>query len=172
MSLSDVGVLQASQLALRLAGETIAVVYASPLDRTYATAAAIAAEAGVAVEMAPAINEIDFGSWTGARFDELQDDPAWRQWNEARGSACPPDGEAMVAAQARAVAYVEHVAAKHAGSAIALVSHCDIIRATIAHYLGLSLDNLLRFDIDPASVSRLLVGPWGGRVVSVNERIG
>jgi broad specificity phosphatase PhoE len=54
---------------------------------------------------------------------------------------------------------------------VALVSHCDIIRGIIAHYLGLPLDNLLRFDIDPASVSRIVVGDWGARVISVNERL-
>ena len=169
--LSDVGVAQASHLAMRLARETIAAIYASPLDRAQATAAAIGAEVGIAVETAAAINEVDFGGWTGACFDELQDDPAWRRWNERRASACPPGGESMIAAQTRAVAYVEHVAAKHAGSAIVLVSHCDIIRAIIAHYLGLPLDNLLRFDVDPASVSRLSVGHWGGRVVSLNEKV-
>jgi hypothetical protein len=33
------------------------------------------------------------------------------------------------------------------------------------------LDNLLRFDIDPASVSRLAVGNWGTRVMRMNERL-
>jgi ribonuclease H / adenosylcobalamin/alpha-ribazole phosphatase len=72
---------------------------------------------------------------------------------------------------ARAVAGLESVAADHGDRAIAVVSHCDIIRGAIAHYLGLPLDNLLRFDIDPASVSRLVVGSWGARVMSVNERL-
>jgi broad specificity phosphatase PhoE len=54
---------------------------------------------------------------------------------------------------------------------VVAVSHCDIIRGLIAYYLGLPLDNLLRFDIDPASVSRLMVGSWGARVISVNERL-
>jgi broad specificity phosphatase PhoE len=54
---------------------------------------------------------------------------------------------------------------------IAAVSHCDVIRGIIAHHLGLPLDNLLRFDVDPASVSRLQLGDWGGRVMSVNERL-
>ena len=46
-----------------------------------------------------------------------------------------------------------------------------MIRGIIAHYLGLPLDNLLRFDVDTASVSRLVVGAWGARVESVNERL-
>jgi broad specificity phosphatase PhoE len=71
----------------------------------------------------------------------------------------------------RAVAQVEEIAAQHPDQLIAMVSHCDIIRGLIAFYLGLPLDNLLRFDIDPASVSRLVVGSWGARVMSMNERL-
>ena len=51
------------------------------------------------------------------------------------------------------------------------ISHCDIIRGVIARYLGLPLDNMLRFDVDPASVSRLALGSWGARIMTVNERL-
>jgi broad specificity phosphatase PhoE len=49
------------------------------------------------------------------------------------------------------------------------VSHCDIIRGVLAHYLGLSLDNVLRFDIDTASLSALVLDGGGGRVTALNE---
>jgi broad specificity phosphatase PhoE len=51
------------------------------------------------------------------------------------------------------------------------VTHCDIIRGVIAHYLGLSLDNILRFDVEPASISTIEINRWGGRVRSINERL-
>ena len=35
--------------------------------------------------------------------------------------------------------------------------------------LGFPLDHMLRFDIAPASVSRIEIGEWGGRVLSLNE---
>ena len=44
-----------------------------------------------------------------------------------------------------------------------------MIRALVARVLGLSLDNLLRFEIGPASLSLLEVGTWGARVLSLNE---
>jgi len=37
-------------------------------------------------------------------------------------------------------------------------SHGDVIKAALAHYLRISLDRILRFDIDPASFSTLEVG--------------
>jgi broad specificity phosphatase PhoE len=169
--LSDRGAAQAARIALRLARETIAAIHSSPLARARSTAAAIAARLGLGVEVAAALNEVNFGRWTGRRFDDLQGDPSWARWNERRASACPPGGETMAEVQARAVSHVERVAAAHPGSGVVLVSHCDTIRAVIAHYLGLSLDNLLRFDIDPASTSSLLVGPWGARILSLNEKV-
>jgi broad specificity phosphatase PhoE len=75
----------------------------------------------------------------------------------------------MAEAQARAVAHIEELARAYADAAVAIVSHCDIIRGVIAHYLGLGLDRLLSFDVDPASISRIAVGAWGGRVLSINE---
>jgi probable phosphoglycerate mutase len=50
-----------------------------------------------------------------------------------------------------------------------MVTHCDIIRAVVARVLGLSLDHFGRFDIDPASCTRLAVGDWGAKVLSLNE---
>ena len=47
-----------------------------------------------------------------------------------------------------------------------------LVGLVVARVLGLSLDHLLRFEIGPASVSRLEAGPWGARVLSLNERIG
>jgi broad specificity phosphatase PhoE len=77
----------------------------------------------------------------------------------------------MAEAVARAVGAIEELAAEHSDQMIAAVSHCDIIRGVIAHYLGLPLDNLLRFDVDPASVSRVAVGNWGARIMTINERL-
>jgi broad specificity phosphatase PhoE len=77
----------------------------------------------------------------------------------------------MAEAVARSTGALEAIAADHAGAAVACVSHCDIIRGVLAHYLGLPLGNMLRFDIDPASVSRLALGSWGARIMTVNERL-
>ena len=168
ISLSEAGRAQAAVLGERLGGERLTAVHSSPVERAQETATAIAAAQGLAVEIAPALNEIDFGAWTGVRFDALAGDPAWAEWNTRRASACPPGGETMAAAQARAWAWVDAVAPRYPGGTVALVSHADVLKALVARVLGLSLDRLLTFDIDPASVSRLAVGDWGARVVSVN----
>ncbi len=77
----------------------------------------------------------------------------------------------MVAAQERAVAHLYETAARFPGGTVAMVTHCDIIRAIAAAVLGLSLDQILNFDIDPARISRIAAGDWGARVLSLNEGV-
>lgn len=171
VALSDEGLEQAEIVGDLLGVEPIAAVYSSPRERAYYTARAVAEPHELKVEIAEGVDEVDFGEWTGLSFDALEGDPLWDDWNSKRSSARPPQGESMEEACRRAVSALEEIAAAHPDQTIVIVSHCDIIRSLIAYYLGLPLDNLLRFDIDPASVSRLVVGGWGARVTSVNERL-
>lgn len=167
--LSEQGRAQAERLADRLEREEIMTVHSSPRERARETAEIIAERLRVPVEVSPALDEIDFGEWTGRPFEQLDRDPRWRQWNERRSEACPPGGETMAAAAARAVAYLERI--RIGGrQRVLCVSHADIIRGVVAHFLGLSFDNLTRFDIDAASLSALVMGPWGVRIASLNER--
>jgi ribonuclease H / adenosylcobalamin/alpha-ribazole phosphatase len=170
LALSETGQSQAARLARRLKGMPIDALHASPVQRARETASAIAAEhPGLEIEIAPALDELDFGDWAGRAFVELADDPGWETWNSARERACAPNGESMAQARARAWLHVEQVAAAAPERTTAMVSHCDIIRAIVATALGLSLDHIHRFEIGPASVTRLVVGSWGARVLSLNE---
>jgi broad specificity phosphatase PhoE len=171
VALSPDGLDQAQIVGDLLGVEQIAAVYASPRERAYYTARQIADPHELKVIVSDDLDEIDFGDWTGLGFNQLEGDPAWTEWNEARGIARPPNGESMVEAVERATGALAALAAEHNNATIACVSHCDIIRGVIAHYLGLPLENMLRFDIDPASVSRLALGSWGARIMTVNERL-
>lgn len=171
MALSREGLEQAEIVADLLGTEPLAAVYSSPRERAWYTARMIAEPHDLKAEISDALDEVDFGDWTGKCFNELEGDAAWDEWNSARGAARPPGGESMTEAVARGVAGIEEIARLHPDRTLAAVSHCDMIRGIIAHYLGLPLDNLLRFDVEPASVSRLVVGAWGARVQSINERL-
>jgi broad specificity phosphatase PhoE len=171
VALSREGLEQAAIVADLLSTAPLAAIYSSPRERAWYTARDIAEPHDLKVEIAAGIDEVDFGEWSGRSFAELEGDPAWQAWNEARGSARAPGGETMAEAVARAVAALAEMAREHDGETLVAVSHCDIIRGVIAHHLGLPLDNLLRFDVDPASVSRIAIGAWGARIISMNERL-
>jgi len=170
--LSETGRAQAARLGAALASEPIDRIVHSPLDRTSETAVAIAAARGSAVPVAAAAGliEIDLGDWTGRSWQDFGDDPAWRDWNERRGSARIPGGETMGEAQARIVGCLAALAREADGRTVAVVSHSDMIRAAVAHVLELPLDRLLSFDVDVASVTRIVWGEWGARLLSLNER--
>lgn len=141
----------------------------SPLDRTRATAQAIAEPHDLRAESLGGLIELDMGEWTGREIEGLHGEPAWTSWNERRATARIPGGETMAEAQGRIVAALDALAAAHAERTIAVVSHADMIKAAVAHVLGLSLDNLMAFDVSPASVTRVVWGDWGARLMSLNE---
>jgi broad specificity phosphatase PhoE len=168
--LSGAGRAQAQRLAARLANGPIDRIVCSPLDRTRETAEAIAEASAIQAEQVEALVEIDMGDWTGRGIESLAGDPTWAAWNAHRGTARIPGGETMAEAQARVVACLGRLATSGDGQSIAVVTHADMIRATVAHVLGLALDHLLRFDVDPASVTRLVWGDWGARLLTLNEQ--
>jgi broad specificity phosphatase PhoE len=171
VALSHEGLEQAEIVADLLAVEPLAAVYSSPRERAFYTARSIAEAHELKVGVVDALDEIDFGDWTGVDFNTLEGDADWNAWNEARDTARPPGGESMAEAVRRTAAALEAIAADHKGESVACITHCDIIRGAVAYYLGLPLDNLLRFDIDPASVTRIALGSWGARILTVNERL-
>jgi broad specificity phosphatase PhoE len=171
VALSREGLEQVAILADLLGTAPIAAVYSSPRERAWYTAREIAEPHGLKPVIVDDLDEVDFGTWSGRRFAELDGDPDWRRWNEARASARAPGGESMAEAVGRATSALAGIAREHDGETIVAVSHCDVIRGVIAHHLGLGLDRLLRFDLEPASVSRLTLGNDGGRINSINERL-
>lgn len=144
-------------------------IHVSPRRRTIETGSIIARSRGLQMEIVPALDEIDFGSWSGQSFLELEDDPRWHDWNSRRSTSSTPGGETMGDAVTRVVRHMEGVAARQPGATILCITHCDIIRGVVAHFLGLSLDNLLKFDVDPGSISTVMLGPSGGCVMRLNE---
>jgi broad specificity phosphatase PhoE len=163
---------QALRLAERMRRETFAAIFSSPRERTQETALAVSAICQVGpVELREDLDEIDFGSWSGKTFVELNQDPAWRRWNEQRLVAITPSGESMEAVQKRVCGCMRELCRTHAGQTVVLVSHADIIKSAVCSVLGLAADGGFRFDIDPASISVLVMGDWGAKLLRLNETV-
>lgn len=169
--LDEAGRQQALRLAARLARGPAAALYTSPLERARETASAIAEACRLPCSPCEALNELDFGDWTGAAFGSLEGDPAWSRWNQARAESCPPGGESMRQAQARVLVGIRRFHSRHPDGTVIAVSHADIIKAALMWCLGLSLDAHQRFDIDPASISGMVLWDGGGKVLWMNERV-
>jgi broad specificity phosphatase PhoE len=166
--LSPGGSRLAERLAERLEGSSIRALYSSPLERARETATAIAGRLRLEVEAATELNEIEFGAWTNRTLADLRDLEEWRRFNFFRSGSPIPNGETMVEVQGRTLRLIERLRGTHPDQAVALVSHGDVIKATLAHYLGVPLDLSHRIEISPASVSIVRVEHHGAEVLLVN----
>jgi probable phosphoglycerate mutase len=169
VGLSAQGREQAAALPGRLARCGITALYSSPLERAVETAAPLAERWGLRTEIREGLREIDFGEWSGRSMAALGADPAWRQYVEHRSTTRAPAGELMLETQARMVAELERIRAAHPDAAIAVVSHCDVIRAAVLYYAGMPLDFYQRLEIRPASVSVLGFGENSPQILRLND---
>jgi probable phosphomutase (TIGR03848 family) len=159
--LDESGITQAERTAERLAGLKVAAVYASPLERTRETARIVARPHGLRIRTRRGIGEVDYGEWTDEPLGRLRRRKLWATIQTTPSRVTFPGGESIRAAQSRAVETIESLAAEHGDEVVVVVSHADVIKAVVAHYLGMPLDTFQRLVIAPASVTVLAL-PEGG----------
>lgn len=147
------------------------LIQSSPQRRCVQSACILAARFRLPVEIAPALDELDYGEWTGRSFAELAPDPRWWRWNERRGSRRPPGGETMRSLQRRVVGHLEQLRADRNIDIVLAVSHAEPIRAALLHYSRMRLDDFFSIEIDPASVSTLSADIRGIRITGINQRV-
>ena len=69
----------------------------------------------------------------------------------------------------RVASWLAAIMQAHPRGAVVAVTHADVIKATLAHALGLSIDHHHRFAVEPASISSIVVEEWGMTVHGMNE---
>lgn len=169
VGLNEQGQQEARDLAERLRALPLDALYTSPLERTQATAQALAEGRSLALSLLPGVTEVDFGSWTGQSLTDLRADPLWARVQTAPSRMRFPGGESPLEVQARAVQAVEDVLTRHPEGRVAVVSHADVIKLLLAAYAGAALDAFQRFDVAPASVSAIAFTAGGPVLQLVNE---
>jgi len=166
--LNAAGRIEATQLAESLATRNIRKILSSPLERCRETADPIAARIKLDLEVSDALNEVDFGDWTGKTFDELDATQEWKQWNTFRTGVRPQGGESMLDVQHRVVSLMQELRDEFHDDAVALVSHGDPLRAAIVYFLGMPLDFIRRIELSPASISILALDRWQAVLQALN----
>lgn len=167
--LNDYGRLQAEALGQRLAQVKLSAIYASPLERTVETAETIAGHHQLKVTKRAGLVEVDYGEWTGEAIKTLAKKKSWPIIQFYPSGAGFPGGETMYHMQARMVQEINKLVGKHPGQTIAVVGHADLIKAAVAHYLGVHFDLFQRIVISTASITTITFTPMGPRIVTVND---
>jgi probable phosphoglycerate mutase len=167
--INDEGHKQAEQMTARMDKVKLDAIYSSPLERAVETAEYLARPRGLEIQKREGLGEIRLGTWEGQKIDDLNKTDEWRMFQIYPSGARPPGGETGRQMQMRVVDEVESICAAHPEGNVAIVSHADTIKATVAHYAGVHLDLFQRMVVSPASVTVIWIGPCGPRLVRFND---
>jgi probable phosphoglycerate mutase len=170
IGLSERGRAEIAVVAERLAGEKIAALYASPMQRTKETAEILSRRLDLPIGYREDVIELDFGEWTGLTFDQVRAHDGWEAWRSCRSIAAVPGGESMRHVQDRAVGALLDLHRTHRDGTVVVVSHGDVIRAALLFALGMPIDAYSRLEVGLASISTIRVDDTGMRVSVLNER--
>jgi broad specificity phosphatase PhoE len=137
--LNETGLRQAEELAGRLAGEDLAAIYASDLERALRTAEIVAAGVGAPVRSDPRLRERSFGGWEGLTSAEVRERfPAeFERWHSGDGHGLA-DAEPYEAVVERVREAILEIAERHPDGTVLVVAHGGPIR--VVHALARGLD--------------------------------
>ncbi len=142
-----------ADLGRALKAKGISVVYTSTVARALESARILAAEWGAELREEPRLNESPFEAWIGKTYHELAGDENFKLYFDAPTRARFSNGEGMADIQRRALEAVAHIVGEVGTGRAAAVSHSDVIKPVLAHYLGMDLDSIHRLSIANASSS-------------------
>ena len=154
ISLSSKGKAQAIALIPVLEKLSLSCIHTSPLQRCLETIEPFArTHPNLSIEEDSAFIEMHYGQWSGSKLALLSRKSLWRQIQKEPSGVRFPEGESFAEMASRAIEGIEKLRGVKGNHLV--ISHGDVIRVIINHYLGNHLDNFQRLSIDPASLSSL-----------------
>lgn len=118
------------------------------------------------------VTEVDFGTWEGKTLIQMRKLKLFKQVVSTPSQVTFPEGESFLEVQLRAVEACNRIATEIGKGTAAIVSHSDVIKIILAHYLGQPLDLFQRIIVSPASVSVVHVPREGNPVVQTINSFG
>jgi probable phosphoglycerate mutase len=173
--LSEKGIAQSEDLALRLGNFPVADLRISPMERCFETispwinSTVLPNNPRFEPIIDQELTEVDYGSWSGKKLAVLSKNKLWKIVQESPSRMYFPKGEGIAHMQSRARKSVHEAVSNKSKGAAVLVSHGDVIKSIVASALGIHLDEFQRIVIDPASISILDYSTTKPRVLLLND---
>lgn len=147
-------------------------VLASDLSRCAQPAQALASRLQVPLELSPALREQAMGDWEGRPWGELsaQDSQGVHDYWDDYVNARPPGGESLQELAERVDAWWDASWPRLRGRRWVLVTHIGVIRCLLCRFMGLPLDQALRWAPARGSLSTLLLAQAGAVLEQLGER--
>lgn len=140
--LSERGRAQALEAGVRLSGEGIEALYASPVRRALETAELMASVLDVPVTVDDDLTEMALGLWEGLSEAEVAErfPTEWALWQAHPSRLRLPERETLEEVLRRVLPCLERIRLAHPGGGAAVVSHHAPIRVAVLHHQGAELD--------------------------------
>jgi broad specificity phosphatase PhoE len=121
-------------------------VYASPLERALFPARLLAERKGIELIIDPLLVEIDYGSWSGRRREEVMADPLY--WERLKNdSVRAPNGESIRDIRERARAFWEKVKRLEPKGINIVFTHGGFLRALFCELLSLPSKHFFSIEV-------------------------
>ncbi|HSA11610.1 MAG TPA: histidine phosphatase family protein [Candidatus Paceibacterota bacterium] len=170
MELSPRGHEQADALAAYLRRQPLSAIYASPMKRVQQTLAPLLVNGTPRPVILPDLREADFGDWTGLAWADVEakfgvSAFAWLEQLDCDGIA---NAECADTLRDRVEPCLRQILDTHPGQEVAVFCHGGIIRVLLSIMLRWPLARMAAFEIEYASVTRVLALPEGAELQLVN----
>ncbi len=172
LHLTEAGVRQARALAKAISKiHRVTALFSSPARRCVDTAALIGKTLDRPVQTLPALQDIDFGTWQGLSYEEVQArwPQQWQRWCNTPQLASIPQAETLQEALARVSGAMRELLARHHDQTIVVVAHDSINRILLCHLLDISLSHYGSLQQDPCCINRLQIDHDRTTLLSLNE---
>ncbi|MGH7913799.1 MAG: histidine phosphatase family protein [Candidatus Binataceae bacterium] len=135
------------------------LIVTSPLVRARQSAEIIAAGLGgdVPIREDQQIAEVQYGRWEGMTYEDLIIDEDYLRYREEPILSSTPGGESIGEVQTRGVEAVMRTLRKVDGQRVLFVSHGDIIRTVLCHFMAIELRHFRRIRVDNAALSAIQI---------------
>ncbi|QJB57426.1 histidine phosphatase family protein [Pseudodesulfovibrio sp. zrk46] len=159
---------QADQLCHDLSGIPFERLCCSPSKRALDTMAPLALHLSKRVEVLPALNEINMGSWEGVLFDDIKEQhpEEYLERGKCFGSFRAPGGESFNDVAARVMPVLESLASGE--TPVLVMTHAGVIRSVLCHVTGHPMNDLFQFSPEHAQCTVLDNTDDGFQIVAEN----
>ncbi|MFN2425762.1 MAG: histidine phosphatase family protein [Candidatus Binatia bacterium] len=163
--LSEEGRAQCAAAAALLEGFGIQRIVTSPLVRAAESAGILASHLDLPVTRDDRLVEVRFGEWQGKTYEEVGIDPFYLAFAADPVANATPGGETVSSVQARGL---EGLACVRPGQSVLFVTHGDIIRTLLCHFLATPLGEYRRIRTDNCGLSAISVSSGRPEVKFLN----
>lgn len=169
MALSPLGLRQGEAVAAWLKDTPLDAVYASPMLRVQQTLAPLAKQRGLQPTLIDGLREVDFGDWTGHRWDEVQSifGVSAFDWLEVMEGVGIPNAEKVTDFTPRVREALLQIVNAHPHQRVAVFCHGGIIRVLLGLLLDLPLSRMAHFNIEYGSISVVELQPEKKHAVEI-----